>query len=486
MHAHSSVRAVPVMQEASPAVRPGAKLKPLTPVKSSGSAGSEATSPLPRSAALAQPPANPQDNSQQTPRAVQKRASVAPRTPPRVFELDKVELLKLSNINVAASTFKAQIYIQMVVRGAAHDEDFTKEGIVFPIGPNGKPTFKPSAGWFIDKLEFCNGEGTVKMMDTLQRVEGDDVYISARWEGVFFERFELHDFPFDLQALTMSLSINCRSTGPIPAIWTHSESTSTVVSSDEQLLGDAWTLKLRNLLLRAHFVGFDADRLFPTISISAIIQRQSHYFVTNGVLPFGLFSLMSMLQFCLHLKLRSLSDVTDLSSVDASDETSGSGSDINTLFGHINHRSQMTTMLVFTCAAYKMAIGGRMPVVAYLTLLDSYMLLNSLFVVLVAFQSRLASLVLDTLGPLYVSPFDLYSAIAFGSAWILLQGWFTLRARHLKMMARPREESLNGNPEFMTLWKPNDDASFLDRAKSGAKMVGRSAKRTAGRVMPPR
>ena len=45
-------------------------------------------------------------------------------------------------------------------------------------------------------------------------------------------------------------------------------------------------------------------------------------------------------------------------------------------------------MLVLTAAAYKMAVGGRLPAVAYLTLLDKYMLMNSLFVVLCAVRSQ--------------------------------------------------------------------------------------------------
>ena len=188
-----------------------------------------------------------------------------------------------TNINIAASTFKAQLWLQ--VSGMVLPRpDFPTEEIKFPIGPDGKLTFRPSAGWFLDKLEFCKVEGVVKLLDKLIRVEGEDVYIAARWEGMFFERFELHDFPFDLQCLTMSLSINCRTTGPIPTNWAVSSETSTFVSSDEQLLGDAWRLKLRSMLLRTHLVGVDADRLFPTISISAVIQRQSHYFVTNGVI----------------------------------------------------------------------------------------------------------------------------------------------------------------------------------------------------------
>ena len=178
----------------------------------------------------------------------------------RVFEIDKVEILKLSHINVASSTFKAQVWLQFRVEGAASDEDFCRDGVVFPTGPNGKPTFRPSALWYVEKLEFANAEGAIKLVDKLVRCEGDDVLIACRWEGVFFERYELYDFPFDLQALTMSLSINCRTTGPIPASFACSSDSGTTVSSDEQLLGDAWSLKMRTAMLRTQTIWPDFER----------------------------------------------------------------------------------------------------------------------------------------------------------------------------------------------------------------------------------
>ena len=509
--------------------RPGPKLKPITirtaplATPSNGLNGAQPASAPKSEVPVPEPPMKVVRNIESG-----QHVEDNPTPFPFQFEIVKAELLKLSNINIAASTFKAQLWLQVAVRGAAHDPDFPTEEIKFPIGPDGKPTFRPSAGWFLDKLEFCNAEGVVKLLDKLIRVEGEDVYIAARWEGMFFERFELHDFPFDLQCLTMSLSINCRTTGPIPTNWAVSSETSTFVSSDEQLLGDAWRLKLRSMLLRTHLVGVDADRLFPTISISAVIQRQSHYFVTNGVIPFALFSFLSMMQFCLHLKLRDLDDTGDGENPDTEGEAAGGSNPLPVLLGHINHRSQMSLMVVFTCAAYKMAIGGRMPVVAYLTLLDKcvamdvsltgsfptsaylhsslqlsilrFMLLNSLFVVLVAIQSRLASLLIDVIGPYSVSPFDMYSAIAFGAAWLVCQFWFWHRANKLRTMARPREQALEANPEFVSIWNPNDQGRGFSRAIEAGRRssvalgnkIAESARvrkkktRSMDQVMPPR
>ena len=116
----------------------------------------------------------------------------------------------------------------------------------------------------------------------------------------------------------------------------------------------------------------------------------------------------------------------------------------------------MTLMVVFTCAAYKMAVGGRMPVVAYLTFLDKYMLLQSLYVILIAAQSRLASLVVDVISIHAVGTYDSISAAIFAGIWLLMQVWAIGTAWHLHQLAKPREESLNGNPEFLALWKEGE------------------------------
>ena len=207
----------------------------------------------------------------------------------RAFVVTKVELLKLSHINIVTSTFKAQLWMQLTVRGAAKDPGFATADKLFPMDPDtGAPTFRPSAGWYVSQLEFANGEGSPKLLDPpLVRTNGEDVDITLRWEGVFFEHYELHDFPYDLQCLTLSLSINCRTTGMMPAEFAFGDATLTTVVKDGCILDDIWNLKTQKLMLRTHLVGSDAERLFPTLSVSAVVQRIPVYYIYNGVAPFG-------------------------------------------------------------------------------------------------------------------------------------------------------------------------------------------------------
>ena len=294
------------MGDALPSSPPGVARGGLPPLQSSGGAQLAALPPLtpaaPPSSQLAPPQALAPPQSAMQP--AEPPAAEAPAAPSasglpvpvwRMFEVTKVELLKLSNINVVTSTFKGQLWLQFTVRGGALDTDFNhpSDKSVFPMDPvTSKPTFRPSVKWYLAQLEFNNQVDNPKLLDTLVRADGDDLQCTLRWEGVFFEHYELHDFPFDMQALTFSLSINCRTTGLMPAEFAIGERTNTAVIEDGCILDDIWFLKTRKLLLRTHLVGSDADRLFPSLSVSAVIQRNPHYYVYNAVIPFALFSLL--------------------------------------------------------------------------------------------------------------------------------------------------------------------------------------------------
>lgn len=95
----------------------------------------------------------------------------------------------------------------------------------------------------------------------------------------------------------MSLSINCRSTGPLPVQFAvGNEDTGIDESGFSQEA--SWNLA-GSLLLRTHLVGAHPDRLFPTLSISAVAQRKSLYWVLNGIIPFIFFSALSAMCWCL-------------------------------------------------------------------------------------------------------------------------------------------------------------------------------------------
>ena len=133
----------------------------------------------------------------------------------RSLYLKELHMLKLGGIDLLQNTFKAEVWTVMILKGGALDEDLSKPGVVFPTDANGDPTFRPSAMWYADRLYFNNAI-QCKQLECLVIRVGQDLSLNCRWEGVFFEEFELQQFPFDRQALTISLSINSRTRGMLP------------------------------------------------------------------------------------------------------------------------------------------------------------------------------------------------------------------------------------------------------------------------------
>ena len=138
-------------------------------------------------------------------------------TPTNLFclELAQIDLMKLHNIDVQKLRFDAQIWVEFVLRGGALDPHLSKEGAVFPIGEDGKPTFRPSAAWYQQQVDFRNAIN-FRAVDTKILRRGDDLHLAMRYEGTFAEVYELEDFPFDQQGLTIMLNFNCRVGGPLP------------------------------------------------------------------------------------------------------------------------------------------------------------------------------------------------------------------------------------------------------------------------------
>ena len=164
---------------------------------------------------------------QNIPPTLAKRRTNAPTPLLRTFYLVKAELLKLGEVNLLNNTFKAQIWVHFVCKGGALDPDFAKSGVCFPMDEDGRPTFRPSASWYQEQLEFANAQ-TCKRLDCNVQLEGEDVHLKSRWEGTFHEDMELQDFPADTQALKMALSMNCRTSGMIPAAFSLDGATSGV------------------------------------------------------------------------------------------------------------------------------------------------------------------------------------------------------------------------------------------------------------------
>ena len=264
---------------------------------------------------------------------------------PLVLYVDKVEILRLDQIKILESSFYAQVWISLVIPNGALDEHLSKKGVHFPIDENGIPTFTPSALWYGEQLEFANTHKAPRRIELTVVRKGDDLYLNSRWEGDFHEEYELHDFPFDKQALTLTFSINSRTRGRLPVTFKLDRVQPSIVRAGFAQKNQYYLNP--NLFLRTHEIGADEERMFPAISFACIVTRRPTYFTMNATIPFGFFSLLSLFQFAVQpVPHGSFEPVQQQGRVD---------------MAAINHRSQLSLMLVLTASAYKMAISGRLP-----------------------------------------------------------------------------------------------------------------------------
>ena len=277
------------------------------------------------------------------------------------LELTQLDLMKLHNIDVQMLTFQAQIWVEFTIRGGAHDARLSAGGVVFPMGADGKPTFRPSAEWYMAQVDFRNAH-SFKVVDAKCMKRGDDLVLAMRYEGAFAEVYELEDFPFDKQGLTVMLNFNCRVGGPLPMELVVSPTCKLTLSCINLCPPAREWLVAQKVSINSFNMGeeYGTDRVFPAISVTAQVKRKPLYHVLNLAVPMGLFSFLSAIQAICN----------------------------NNTEGSINHRHQMTLMMVLTATSYKMAIAGKLPPVSYLTWLDKYTLSNYLLIIAMALQSR--------------------------------------------------------------------------------------------------
>ena len=85
---------------------------------------------------------------------------MAEKKKPLVLKLHRIDLLSLTQIDQLEQSFTCQVYLQFLVPHGARDPDLCKDMHVdrpsFPIGPDGRPTSRPSAAWYLNQLDFTN------------------------------------------------------------------------------------------------------------------------------------------------------------------------------------------------------------------------------------------------------------------------------------------------------------------------------------------
>lgn len=181
-------------------------------------------------------------------------ALAVPKGPIRDIELvvTSVEVQRVSSINESASTFGAQLYVKAMFPNAlehhpdlaAYEPGTSLETPYFPLNKQGKPTWCPNAAWYLHRLLFDNmclaPKEQLAARDQEVRIEGNNIVLTIYTEGLFYEKFELQNFPFDSQDLTFSLTLNVRVDGPLGCRLRDGQQCRTVLAKHGFMLNHRW------------------------------------------------------------------------------------------------------------------------------------------------------------------------------------------------------------------------------------------------------
>ena len=96
------------------------------------------------------------DASQSTMDALKARAPVAARGSlvKQRIEIARVDLLQICAIDQRNQSFRASLFVQACLPGGNCDEALRRPDEAFPLDMYGRPTFKPSASWYLTQVEF--------------------------------------------------------------------------------------------------------------------------------------------------------------------------------------------------------------------------------------------------------------------------------------------------------------------------------------------
>lgn len=223
-------------------------------------------------------------------------AAPPPRAAPtplkRTLTVRLIEINRLTDIDIIKQCFMAEILVQFAFEGGNNDPFLVDPNPEFPLDAYGRPTFRPSAAWYMAQLDFNNALD-YKVLDSKLVPSGDDLLITFRAEGTFSEIMELEDFPCDVQDLSVSLAFNCRTTGMMPLEIITSSELKTAVAQEGFVGGQTWNL-YKNVAVRPGEVGSHVDRKFPSVEFTLVLGRQPSFYLLNIALPVFFFPMMAM------------------------------------------------------------------------------------------------------------------------------------------------------------------------------------------------
>jgi hypothetical protein len=281
---------------------------------------------------------------------------------PLVLQVDTIDIERVSKVDLVLQHFDAMLLLGLCIKDGALDEDLARQDEIVKTHDDG--SLHPSATWYLDHLDLPNA--IAHSIDNATIVtRGDDLIMMLKITATFLEPMELENFPFDIQALTISVRAGCRVDGPFPISFVADGSERKFIQDHGiELITHEYQVG-GELAISAGEIGTEG-RCFPWLKISVMVKRRPGYALWNVMLPTGAVAMMASLQFLVPL--------TDMGT-----------------------RLETSLTLSLTAAAYKLCISSATPDVSYLTLLDKYVLWCGAYITAMVFVSQQISISFEPL-----------------------------------------------------------------------------------------
>ena len=320
--------------------------------------------------------------------------------PERVLEIRRVTFLQITDIDVVTQQYRAHVYIEVAIPDGAADERLANKENTFTEDKASKWTVVPSALWYIENQVHISNSLEQEVREVKVIKQGNDLVLIKRVYGLFYAMMDLHHFPVDSQALTLNIECQCALGGPFPVKFiTHPERTTANIFKANFMPTNMWVLGDKvDLVIEPSTLDLGASsKIYPAFKVRIHVCRKWGYYFFNVAAPMEALTLLSILiPPC----------------IPQSDSTG---------------RLSVTLALTITAAAYKFAIAFMVPPVAYLTLIDHFVMALSLVLLLCVVQNAVLGMRQNNGNStvLVFSPgVDTGSSIALLVIWVLLHLYY--------------------------------------------------------------
>jgi len=319
----------------------------------------------------------------------------------RRVELEQVDYLQLTSFDVSQQSFEGEIFVSFLFRGGAHDEFLSAGGTEFPLDDNGKPTFLPSAKWFLDQLTTANGIScTIHDKKTIKA--GDDLRIQARFQGKWYDEVDSRDFPFDRQDFAIKFRFDCRTTGMVPLEVVAPDSATGIISDEGFQIRDCWRLLSPAYRFSACVSGTGA-RAFPAVEVMLSVQRKPFSAILQVLLPSWMWTALCLMTYFLEPVKSKV---------------------------YARFSTALTMMLLGYF--HRAAMDKYLPPSQMLSLADLYLYINFVFMVAICLQAPMNAYFGTLENVSEREDIDLYFCLSFLACWTLVHAWFARRIWRLR------------------------------------------------------